>query len=277
MNRLIGVVRYQLGRAANLFDTGHDEAGLEAVEGALYLVRSRGISPEHDRRDRTGALLAAANAVARQGFRRAFACALYSMLGRVLPKGAELTEVQAHVGAIRDWEDKTRSRGALQAAGSDERSSVGRALWDPSPETLNAGRDAIVEWIDRAINYSKEQMPPSDDFERDEAIEAYRAVRTGAMALAALYLRNGNPGGALEAMETPRVARVVSPHLQDEALRRKHTAENDPEAWLELFSTFDQLGNVDADVALDPELVAGGKPGAPRSSSVEWSRTRSAA
>jgi tetratricopeptide (TPR) repeat protein len=102
------------------------------------------------------------------------------------------------------------------------------------------------------MSYGKDQVPPSDDFERDEAIEAYRAVRTGAMALSALYLRNGNPAGALEAMESPRVARVVSPHLH-EGLRRA-AEENDPEAWLELFAEFDRLGTMDTDVALDPEL-----------------------
>src|SRR5512139_2935005 len=32
--RLIGVVRYQLDRATRLFAAGHEEAGVEAVEGA---------------------------------------------------------------------------------------------------------------------------------------------------------------------------------------------------------------------------------------------------
>ncbi len=250
-DRLIGVVRYQLGRASNIFDSGHEDAGLDAVEGALYLVRAGEFHPSM-LDGRTNALVSAANAVARQGA-EGRALALYSMLTRVLPKGSELTEAQTHIGAIRDWEEKTRSRGPLQAAGNDERSAVGQALWDPSPENVRAASDAIVEWVDRAIDYSKDQMPPSDDFERDEAVEAYRAVRTGAMALAALYLRNGNPAGALAAMEAPRVARVVSPHLH-EALRRA-AEENDPEAWLELFSSFDRMGAADADVSLDPELA----------------------
>jgi len=249
-NGLIGVVRYQLARAANLFDTGHDEAGLDAVEGAIYLVRAGEFHPTM-LAGRTKPLLAAANAVARHGT-EGRALALYSMLSRALPQGQERAEVDAHLVAIKQWEETTRSRGPLQAAGGDERAAVDRALWDPSNESLRAARDAIVEWIDRAMSYGKDQVPPSDDFERDEAIEAYRAVRTGAMALAALYLRNGDPAGALSAMENPRVARVVSPHLH-EGLRRA-AEERDPEAWLELFATFDRLGTAETDVALDPEL-----------------------
>jgi tetratricopeptide (TPR) repeat protein len=251
LNNLIGVVRYELGRAGMLLDAGHDEVGLDAVEGALYLVRSGEFHPSMVE-GRIPALAAAANAVARTGT-EGRSLALYSMLDRVLPAGPEKTEVEAHIAAIVGWEEKTRSKGVLQSAGGDERSAMARSLWDPNPETIKVARAAATEWIDRAIKYSKEQTPPTDDFERDEAIEAYRAIRTGAMAIAALYLRNGNPAGALEAMESPRVSRVVSPHLHD-ALRRA-AEDDDPEAWLELFSTFDRLGTTDSDIVLEPELA----------------------
>ncbi len=251
LNRLIGVVRYELNRGGTLLEAGHDETGLDAVEGALYLVRSGEFHPSMIQ-GRIPTLAAAANAVARKGT-EGRSLALYYMLDRVLPEGPEKAEVKAHIAAILSWEEKTRSKGVLQSAGGDERSTMARSLWDPSPDTIKAARAAATEWIDRAIKYSKEQTPPSDDFERDEAIEAYRAIRTGAMAIAALYLRNGNPAGALEAMESPRVSRVVSPHLHD-ALRRA-AEDDDPEAWLELFSTFDRLGTTDSDIVLEPELA----------------------
>lgn len=251
LNALAGVVRYELTRGGMLLDNGHDEIGLDAVEGALYMVRSGEFHPSMIEGE-VPALSAAANAVARKGA-EGRALALYSMLERVLPPGPEKTEVEAHIAAIAAWEDKTRSKGALQSAGGDERSAMARSLWDPSPDTVKAARAAATEWIDRAIRFSKEQTPPSDDFERDEAIEAYRAIRTGAMAIAALYLRNGNPAGALEALESPRVSRVVSPHLHD-ALRRA-AEDDDPEAWLELFSTYDRLGTSDSDIVLEPELA----------------------
>jgi tetratricopeptide (TPR) repeat protein len=251
LNKLVGVVRYQLARAGALLESGHDAAGLDAMEGALYLVRAGEFHPSMID-GRMPALALAAAAVARKGT-EGRALAVYSMLDRILPKGADRTEVEAHLSAIKTWEEKTRSRGPLQAAGGDARNSLQRALWDPSPDIVRAARAGTIEWIDRAIGYSKEQTPPSDDFEREEAIEAYRAIRTGAMALAALYLRNGDPAGAIDAMDSPHVARVVSPHLHD-ALRRA-AEDDDAEAWLELFSTFDRLGATETDVTLDPELA----------------------
>jgi tetratricopeptide (TPR) repeat protein len=249
--RLVSAVRFELGRAGQLFDAGHEDAGLDSIEGAFYLVRAGEFHPAMVQ-GRTGALLFAANAVARQG-KEGRALALYAMLENALPAGATKNEVSAHVGAIKSWSDKTRSKGPLQAAGMDERNAVDRALWDPSPEARDAARAATVEWIDRAIGYSKEQSPPSDDFERDEAIEAYRAIRTGAMVLSALYLRNGAPAAAVDALEAPQVTRVVSPRLRD-ALRRA-SDDDDAEAWLELFATFDRLGATDSVVALDPDLA----------------------
>ncbi|HEX4475975.1 MAG TPA: hypothetical protein VH142_12910 [Polyangiaceae bacterium] len=250
ISKLAGVVQYQLGRAGALFDSGHEEAGLEAVEGALYLIRSGEFHPSMIA-NQTAPVLEAANAVARSG-NEGRALALYSMLDRVLPVGAERTEVEGHLAAITSWEQTTRSQGPLEAAGGDEQSASDRALWDPSPDSVKAARAAILEWIDRAVGYSKEQIPPTEE-ERDEAFEAYRAIRTGAETLAALYLRNGNPAGALEAMEGPNVARVVPPRLH-ETLR--HAAEDDdPAAWLELFTTFERLGTTDADVTIDPELA----------------------
>jgi tetratricopeptide (TPR) repeat protein len=257
-NRLIGVVRYQLGRAAELFDSGHDEAGRGAVEGALYLVRAGEFHPSM-LKDRTTPLALGAGVVARQGS-DGRALALYSMLDRVLPAGAERSEISGHLSAIRVWQEGTRSRGPLQAASNDSASAIDNALWDPSNVTLRAARAATIEWIDRAIGYGKEQMPPTNELEQNEAIEAYRAIRIGAMELAALYLRNGSAAGALEATETPRVARVVSPHLHD-ALKRA-AEDKDPEAWLELFSTFDRLGSADSDVALDADLAGAAAWGA---------------
>jgi len=237
LGRLIGVVRYELARAASLFDAGHDEAALETVEGALYLVRTGEFHPTM-LQDRTAPLLAAASLVARQGS-EGRANALYSMLSQVLPKGEARGEVSSHLGALEKWQEATRSRGTLQALGRDEPNAVDRALWDPSHEALRAARAATIEWINGALSYSKEQLPPNDDFERDEAIEAYRAIRTGALTLAALYLRNSNAAGALEAADSAQVSRIVSPHLR-EALRKASDGA-DPEALFELFTTFDRL------------------------------------
>jgi cellulose synthase operon protein C len=251
LGRLVGVVRYELGRAAVLFDSGHDTAALGAVQGALYLVRTGELHPAMFE-GRTAPLLAAASHVARNGS-EGRAAALYALLKQALPMGDAKAEVNAHITALEKWQEATKSRGALQALGRDERNAVERALWDPSEEALRAARLATVQWIGGALGYSKEQLPPSDDFEREEAIEAYRAVRTGALTLAALYMRSGNSAGALEAVDSPQVSRVVSPHLR-EALHRAADGA-DPDALFELFSTFDRLSETTGDASLDSELA----------------------
>ncbi|HVU00621.1 MAG TPA: hypothetical protein VHE30_02680 [Polyangiaceae bacterium] len=251
-NRLIGVVSYQLSRASELFDGGHEEAGARAVETALYLVRE-GELHRTMLEGRANPLLLAAAFIAKGGS-DGRALALYSMLDDSLAKDApERGEIAGHLAAISAWQEGTRSRGPLQAASTDAESAISRALLNPTTETVNVARDETMEWIDRAIGYGKEQMPPSTEFEQNEAVEAYRAIRIGAMELAALHLRSGNAGLALEALEAPRVARVVSPHLHDAI--RKAAEDDDAEAWLELFSTFDRLASTESDVKLESGLA----------------------
>jgi tetratricopeptide (TPR) repeat protein len=245
------VVRYELARAALLFDSGHEEAALAAVQGALYMIRTGELHPVMFE-GRTAPLLAAANLVARNGS-EGRAAALYALLKQSLPMGDSKAEVNAHITALEKWQQATRSRGTLQALGRDERNAVERALWDPSDEALRAARAATIEWIRGALGYSKDQLPPNDDFEREEAIEAYRAIRTGALTLAALYLRSGNSAGALEVVDGPQVSRVVSPHLRDALHRAADGA--DPDALFELFSTFDRLSDTAGDASLDSELA----------------------
>lgn len=249
-NRLAGVVRFQLARAARLYEDGHDDAGLEAVEGAFYLIRSGELDPSMVE-GRAPALLAAASAVARAGS-EGRALALYEILDGMSLAPADRQEVRSHLQAMRTWMEATRGSGPLQAAGSAQRTAVLRALWEPRPATVEAARTALLEWMGRAIAASRERPPPSEDYDRDEGFEAYQAQRIGPALLTALYLRNGNPKGALDAMESPNIAPLVSARLH-EALRRA-AEDDDPLAWLGLFETFERSGAASADSGLDPEI-----------------------
>lgn len=249
--RLAGVVRYLFRRAEDRFAQGHDEEGFSAVTAALYMVRAGQLS---DAMLEGGeqALLHASEMVARAG-NEGQSLALYTMLERVLPEGPERHDISSHLRALSDWRETTRSDAPMQAAGSEQQVAVNRALFDPSTEALATARRQSVQWIRQAIEYSKEQQPPSTSAERDEALEAYRAVRTGALSIAALYLRHGDAAGALAALEDEDVARVVSPNLH-EALRRA-ADDDDPDAWFELFRTFDRLSEAEpGEVPVEPEL-----------------------
>jgi tetratricopeptide (TPR) repeat protein len=112
-----------------------------------------------------------------------------------------------------------------------------------------------VQWITHAIAYSREQLPPQNSFDRDEALEMYRAVRTGALALTALYLRHGDADRAADAIGADTVSRVASPNLQ-EALAL--AAEGRPDAWYELFKTYDSyIDETSSDAPIGRELARG--------------------
>src|SRR4051812_33202718 len=73
---LVGVVQRQLDRATHYFQTGHDEMGLAALRGALYIVRAGELRSEM-LAGRSVALSYAAGAFARLG-NEGQADALYS-------------------------------------------------------------------------------------------------------------------------------------------------------------------------------------------------------
>src|SRR5262249_27613894 len=94
---------------------------------------------------------------------------------------------------------------------------------------------------------------------RDEAIEAYRAQRGGVYSLVALYLRHGNPRGALNALEQGGFSRLIVPELRD---RLEHAADdNDPDAWADPDKLFGSA-RTNADGLIDSDLIAAGAFGA---------------
>lgn len=233
---LHGLILHRLGVAKRYFADGHREAGYEAVLSGLYFARS-GEFDNHMVAGGEAALSEASELAAQNGWEGA-SRAFYSMLRDVLPPGKPRDDVVEHLQALDTWKRATRSADTLQARGDAQRVLTERSLLQPTPENVSAAEEATIEWIDLAIQYSREQLPPQSSFERDEAIEAYRAVRTGPLALTALHLRHGNAGAALDAVASEKLSRVAFPNLQ-EALSRARDGEAD--AWYELFRTFDSF------------------------------------
>lgn len=247
---LAGVVQHQFERAKARFKSGHTEAGVQALNGGFYLMRAGELSlPTLE--CCTDALIYGAKEAARVG-NEGRALALYGMLEQLLPEGAQRADVSEHLEALKDFRQATKSRGTMQAAGSEQRAAVQRALVDARVESLEAARDRTLEWMQAALNTS--DGPIRSSFERDEAVEAYRAVRTGGAVIASLYLRHGDPRGALAALEQGDLARVVPPGLRD---RLEAAADDDnPEAWADLFRLVDAaVANERPETAIDPDLA----------------------
>ncbi len=251
-NLLAGVVRRQLTRAGARFRTGQRDAGLGALMGALYLMRVGELRPEM--LEGAGpALRPGAAEVARVGNEgRAFA--LYGMLRGILPPGAERTDVEAHLAALSRWTAATGNGGGpMQSAGARERAAVNRALLEPSDKAIAAARDATIVWIKRALDFNAQESPLQSGFDRDEAIEAYRAVRAGGLTVAALYLRFGDPKGALDTFDKADLLKVVPPALTERLERCAD--DDDPQAWADLYQLFSSAEQAERpETSLDVDL-----------------------
>ncbi|MFZ5890963.1 MAG: tetratricopeptide repeat protein [Myxococcota bacterium] len=252
MSKLVGVVRHQLARSAGRFQYGGKDAGLRALIGAFLLVRAG----EHRAELLHGgerALSSAAAEVARLG-REGYSVALYTMLASVLPTSPARTEVEAHLRAIEEFSRSTQGGGPVQAAGISARVAVQRALIESTDEALTGARDAVVTWIRRALEFNANEQPVRTNVDRDEALEAYRGLRDGPITLTALYLRHGDPRGAISAIDHADLQRLLSPELRDDLERTAD--ERDPDAWAKLYRVF--AAQADASESyFDPELMTG--------------------
>ncbi len=252
---LIGVVRRQMLRAKARFDAGQREAGLNALTGAFYLMRAGEFRSEAlDGADGPdGALSAGAAEVSRLG-EEGYAFTLYTMLRDKLPKGPERAEVEAHLDALARFSRATHGAGPMQAASADLRAAVQRSLIESQRPALDAAGDRAIAWLKRALASNAGDSPINSNADRDEAFEAYRALRGGGYTLIALYLRHGDARGVLGAADKADLGRVIAPELRD---RLERAADGgDADAWSDLYHFFDSASHAaDAEGLLDHTLM----------------------
>ncbi|MEO6602919.1 MAG: hypothetical protein ABIQ16_23745 [Polyangiaceae bacterium] len=249
---LVGVVRRQLQRAKARFDAGQREAGRSALTGAFYLMRA-GEFQDSALDGAEGALSAGASEVARLG-QEGYAFTLYGMLRDKLPKGPERDEVEAHLDAMARFSKATRGVGPMQAAGADLRAATQRSLIEARKAALDAASERTIAWLKRALESNAADAPMNSSADRDEAFEAYRALRGGGYSLIALYLRHGDARGVLSAADHADLGRIIAPELRDRLERAGD--ENDPDAWADLFHFFDSASHAaDTEQLLDHTLM----------------------
>lgn len=210
---VVKVVRSQLVHAAALFGRGEDIRGARAVVGAFLLA---GDDVAND------LVLDASCAPALDGAIRRFSAlgdegrtsALLTLKRKVLAEGTQdARDVAAHIEALRTWQTETRDGATMQALGATSREALARALIDPSKENRNAARASTARWLERAIEINVAFQETRQLPERDDAVEAFRALQTGAFVTAALDLRLGRFNEALEGVEVGPAARIASPRF----------------------------------------------------------------
>lgn len=250
---LAGVVQYQLTRAAKLFERGYSVEGEDAVTGALLLLR-------HDdellsaTRGQGEALLQAAHAAARSGD-GGRAQALYELTLRVHEDPAVKADVQQHLEALDAFRIANQGKSALERIGEQTREDLARSVVDPSSDTYLKAKSGLVRWMhaavsSRALEDGGEAMTAE---QRDIALEAYRAFRTGAPAMIALNLRQGTPAAAVTALEDAQLGAALQPGIK--ALLEATTKSDSAEAWMTLFRQFDDQRNQPEPEASFPRYV----------------------
>lgn len=249
---LAGVVSRQLQRARARFDAGHREAGLAALTGAFYLMRA-GEFRNEALGGAEGALSAGASEFARLG-QEGYALTLYDMLRDKLPAGAERQEVEAHVEAMARFSQATHGAGPMQGASADLRAATQRSLIEARRSGLDAASQRAVSWLKRALQSNVADSPIKSSADRDEAFEAYRALRGGGYTLIALYLRHGDARGVLSAADHADLGRIIAPELRDRLERAAD--DGDADAWADLYRFFDSASHAaDAEEIVDHELM----------------------
>jgi cellulose synthase operon protein C len=251
---LAGVVARQLERAKARFEADETESGLLALEGAFLLMR-RGEFRREGFREAAPVLGAGAAEAARLG-QEGFALALYSLLDRMLPPGRERDDVRTHLAAMAAFSTPSASVGPLVASGSSARVAAQRALLDSSDERFADASGRMLGWIARAHASGAPELAIRSNAERDEALEAYRALRGGGYALVALYLRHSDPLGAVTVTDEAGLDRVISPELR--ARLEAAADDDDADAWVDLYRFYESASReAQAALSIDPELFRG--------------------
>jgi tetratricopeptide (TPR) repeat protein len=195
--RLRTVVARQMSRAAARFKTHVGERGVAAVTGALYLLRTGELTQGVLGPQGGEALEAAVRELSIRGD-EGRARALYDLLLPLVGE-ARRADIRAHVQAIDAWSHPAGA--GLAGAGGLERITVRRRLLEPTAPALAEATRATTEWIQRALalrdKFRKTRVQPP----REEGAEAWRALETGPLVLAALYLRDADIAGALAAID----------------------------------------------------------------------------
>jgi tetratricopeptide (TPR) repeat protein len=206
--RLGAVEGRQMARADARFKGHAVDRGLAAVSGGLYLVRTREALRETFGPLGPDALKAAAREMAVRGD-EGRARALYNLVLQ-LGAGADQADVQAHLAALDTWmRDATSASGEVESAGQVERIAVRRRLLEPSDAALTDAARATSDWIAKAVvlrdKFRKTRVQP----EREEGAEAWRALETGPVVLASIYLRDANVAGALAAIDRAQARELL--------------------------------------------------------------------
>ncbi len=198
--RLGAVEARQLARADARFKAHSTARGVAAVTGALYLVHT-GEATERMLGPRgPDALKASVHEFALRGD-EGRSRALYNLWLQVAAE-PDCTDIAGHLRALEAWmRDAVIGGGDVAIAGAIERVAVRRRLLEPSEAARVDADKAVGDFIAQAVALRDKFRKTRHTPPRDEGAEAWRALETGPLVIASLYLRDGDAVGALAALD----------------------------------------------------------------------------
>jgi tetratricopeptide (TPR) repeat protein len=260
LSLLAGVVSRQLDHAGEHFVARQQDRGLASLTGAFLLVREGEFRMEMVK-GREQTIASALSFVAPRGD-EGRTVAFLTMQNSLLPSGTPAQkDNDEHLAALKNWMRDTRGGTSLEALGSLQRVYTLRSLVEPTPESLAAARDATMRWIHAALRMSDERKAGSPRPRREDALEAFRAIHSGAETIAALHLRSGDILGASADFE--RTPAQLRPQSLSDRLDRVANG-GDAASWRELLAWLWNPERKDSpppgsegepELAIDPNLL----------------------
>ncbi|HEY2515778.1 MAG TPA: hypothetical protein VGI39_33140 [Polyangiaceae bacterium] len=229
-SRLAGVEARQMQRALDRFRAHESTRGLATVLGGLALVHTGELTASLLGPAGPEALRSAAKELSARGD-EGRAQAIFDIWSRIATP-ADKAEIQGHLDALALWMKSAVAHGGpMQAAGALENVTVSWRLVEPSDQALKAASARTTDWIDkafalRAASDKARKAPPS----REEVGEALRALQTGALVLASIYLRDADAQGALDAISKAQAEDLAPDGLLDALKSAAHHPST--EAWV---------------------------------------------
>ncbi|MCL2723468.1 MAG: hypothetical protein FWD69_03435 [Polyangiaceae bacterium] len=255
--RLSGVVARQMTRVATRYKERDRDRATASLSGAMFLVRTGELTSEMFGPNGYAALRAASEEFARRGD-SGRARATYELLSRIASP-EEKADIKGHLDAIVAWTRDTGGEGPMQTAGTLEAAAVTRHLLEPSSDARNDAVAKTTSFINAATALRAARQGPQGGIQqitREEGMEAVRALETGTTVLAAIFLRDADPRGAIKAIDSANAHEITRPEL----IASLEAVANKPDSskWLDLARMFqppqDRTRGDDEDLGRDADL-----------------------
>jgi len=249
--RLEGVLARQMDRAHGLFRRKSSERGLASVKGGLYLVRVGDLKATTLGPHGVDAVGAAVRELAQHGD-EGRSRALYEVLLRIAPP-AQRADVQGHLDALATWKKdgdalnvEAGEATGMETPSETQRIALERALLEPSREALDEATRATIAWFQAALH-------PLPSWTRLDKVERVRAMQSAASTIIALHLRDGDPRGAMDALDD-KLRQTAPRHLFNAvaALADKE----DGERWREMLDALLPNDDSEDEPVIDRDLLA---------------------